>query len=389
MELNKSNIRKIMWIITGSLCIFWGINHVEVIFRLLGGILTVLSPFLLGFCFAFMINVLLRRIEKLWDGVQGKRAEKRKREPKKPGRLKRPLCLVLSLILIIGVIFIILFMVIPELQRNLAAIWNMMPQYVNQLMEWWNDLSQTLEEYSIILPSLDLKESEIGSKIIEFVSESGGLFLDTTMGITASIFSMVVNVFLGLVFAVYLLLQKEKLSLQVKKLLFAVLPSKKVERLMELCSLTNKTFTNFVTGQLTEAVIIGVLCFLGMLILRMPYATVISVLVGFTALIPIFGAFFGTAIGAFFILVENPLQAFVFVAFIIVLQQLEGNIIYPKVVGKSVGLPGIWVLVTVTIGGSMFGVTGMLLGVPICSVLYCILKEAVNNRLLKKGIKVS
>ena len=294
----------------------------------------------------------------------------------------------LSLALIFGVIFIIFFMIIPEIQRNVLTIGGMIPQYFEQVKEWWNGITGLMADYNIVLPEIDLKEGEIGKILTDFVSKSGKLFLNTTMGLTVSIFSAVVDVILGLVFAIYVLLQKEKLAMQAKKLLYAVLPEKKVESFLALCSLTNKTFTNFVTGQLTEAVIIGVLCFVGMLILQMPYAPMISVLVGFTALIPMFGAFIGTAVGAFFILVDNPWKAVGFVVFIIILQQLEGNLIYPKVVGKSVGLPGIWVLVAVTIGGSLSGVIGMLFSVPISSVLYCIVRETVNRRLVKRGITV-
>lgn len=154
----------------------------------------------------------------------------------------------------------------------------------------------------------------------------------------------------------------------------------KMQKLLDMLDLINRTFTNFITGQLTEAVIIGALCFIGMSIFRMPYAPAISVLVGFTALIPVFGAFIGTAIGAFLILLVKPIQAVWFVVFIIVLQQFEGNLIYPKVVGKSVGLPGIWVLVAVTIGGNAMGVVGMLISVPLCSVLYVVARNAVNGK---------
>lgn len=428
MELDKENIKKIMLILTGAFLIFWGINHVDTIVKILGKGISVISPFLLGFCFAFMVNVLMRRLELLWDkiGSIGKtkrlkaaggrkttrntkaagntkaarnaRTDKNAKaagntntaeSPKKTGGgFKRPVCLVLSLALIFGVIFIIFFMIIPEIQRNVLTIGGMIPQYFEQVKEWWNGITGLMADYNIVLPEIDLKEGEIGKILTDFVSKSGKLFLNTTMGLTVSIFSAVVDVILGLVFAIYVLLQKEKLAMQAKKLLYAVLPEKKVESFLALCSLTNKTFTNFVTGQLTEAVIIGVLCFVGMLILQMPYAPMISVLVGFTALIPMFGAFIGTAVGAFFILVDNPWKAVGFVVFIIILQQLEGNLIYPKVVGKSVGLPGIWVLVAVTIGGSLSGVIGMLFSVPISSVLYCIVRETVNRRLVKRGITV-
>jgi predicted PurR-regulated permease PerM len=182
------------------------------------------------------------------------------------------------------------------------------------------------------------------------------------------------------VFSIYLLSQKETIGRQAKKVLFAVFRDDKVEKLLSVASLSNQSFSKFVAGQLLEAVIIGVLCFIGMLIFRMPYAGVISVLVGFTALIPVFGAFIGTAVGAFLILLVNPMKALWFVVFIIVLQQVEGNFIYPKVVGKSVGLPGIWVLVAVTIGGGVLGVAGMLLGVPFASAVYRIIRHDLKKR---------
>ena len=185
---------------------------------------------------------------------------------------------------------------------------------------------------------------------------------------------------LALAFSIYVLAQKETLKRQSKKVLAKLMKPEKMQKLLDMLDLINRTFTNFITGQLTEAVIIGVLCFIGMSIFRMPYAPAISVLVGFTALIPVFGAFIGTAIGAFLILLVKPIQAVWFVVFIIVLQQFEGNLINPKVVGKSVGLPGIWVLVAVTIGGNAMGVVGMLISVPLCSVLYVVARNAVNGK---------
>ena len=202
--------------------------------------------------------------------------------------------------------------------------------------------------------------------------------VDKTLDFTGTLVSGIVNLIIALAFSFYLLAQKEKLSSNTKKVLFAFFPKKKVTNLLNIIELTDQTFTNFVSGQLLEAVIIGVLCFIGMLIFGMPYAAVISVLVGFTALIPVFGAFIGTAIGAFLILFVSPVKAIWFVVFIIILQQLEGNLIYPKVVGKSVGLPGILVLTAVSIGGSLMGVLGILISVPVCAVLYTLLKRAVN-----------
>lgn len=346
------------------------------------GLFGVIAPFLIGLCFAFIINVLLRPIEKIWDRLMCNRSGKFLK------KLKRPVCLILSTLIIAGVIFIILFMVVPEIQRTISIIIDMFPQYIIRMEQWWADLTAFLSNFAIVLPQPELNLNELGKMADDFFTESGRSFVDKTLDITTSIFSGVFNVTLGLVFSFYVLSQKETLGRHMKKLLYAYLTSEKVDRVLEFSALTKKTFTNFVTGQLTEALIIGTLCFIGMLVFRMPYAAMISVLVGFTALIPVFGAFFGTVVGAFLILVVDPIKALWFILFIIVLQQLEGDIIYPKVVGKSVGLPGIWVLAAVTIGGSAFGVLGMLLSVPVCSVFYCMAKQAVNHRLKRKGLEV-
>lgn len=382
MILNKENIRKILFIICFAMLLFWGLNHAAAVLEILKGLLGIIAPFLIGLCFAFIINVLLSPIEKRWDGHVHKRSGKLLK------KLKRPVCLILSTLIIAGVIFILLFMVVPEIQRTISIIIDMFPQYMIRMEQWWADLTAFLSDFAIVLPQPALNLSELGKMAGDFFSESGRSFVGKTLDITTSIFSGVFNVVLGLVFAFYVLSQKETLGRHMKKLLYAYLPSEKVDRVLEFSSLTKKNFTNFVTGQLTEALIIGALCFIGMLIFRMPYAPMISVLVGFTALIPVFGAFFGTAVGAFLILMVDPIKALWFILFIIVLQQLEGDIIYPKVVGKSVGLPGIWVLAAVTIGGSAFGVLGMLLSVPVCSVLYCMEKQAVNHILKRKGLEV-
>jgi len=208
------------------------------------------------------------------------------------------------------------------------------------------------------------------------------------MNFTSSLFGGIVDLVLGFVFSMYVLSQKEKLGSNVKKVMNTFLPQKRVGQVTEIIAISDKAFSNFITGQLTEALIIGALCFIGMVAFNMPYALTISVLVGFTALIPVFGAFIGTAIGAFLILMVSPIKAVWFIVFIIVLQQIEGNFIYPKVVGKSVGLPGIWVLTAVTIGNGMFGLLGMIVAVPTFSVLYTLLKKVVDNKTKKQKITV-
>lgn len=381
MELNKKNIKIIMLIISASIFIFWGLNHLELIGDILGGFVSVISPFIVGLCLAFIFNVILRPLENLWN-----RLFKKKLKKKWVGKLRRPVCMILSILIVFGVIFILLFMISPQITRTFSTIIDSMPQYFEKIEGWWLQIRTLLEQYSIVLPEMDLDIKAIAEKVTDFVATSG--VIDKTVGITGSIFSGVFDVVLGLVFSVYVLASKEQLGVACKKVLCAFVSKERVNKIVDLAALSNRTFTSFVTGQLTEAGIIGVLCFIGMLIFQMPYALAISALIAFTALIPVFGAFIGTAIGAFLILMVDPFKALGFIIFIIVLQQIEGNLIYPKVVGKSVGLPGILVLAAVTVGGGLFGVVGMLIGVPVVSILYTVIRELVNKRLADKKIKI-
>ncbi|MGI5825246.1 MAG: AI-2E family transporter [Bacillota bacterium] len=382
MELNKNNVKKILLIITFGLVLFWALSNPASALKIFRGLLALLSPFLLGGCLAFIINVLLRPLERLWDKVRAK--IRKKGASKRAESFKRPVCILLSTLIIAALFVFLFFMVVPEIRRTGEMIISMLPQYLAQIDTWWNSLAEFLRQYSIALPQDALNLKQIGQSVSNFLSTAVPAFFSSTLAITTSVFGVVFNFVLGFVFALYILAQKETLGRQITKLCRAYLPEAKAERFLEIASLSNRTFGNFVTGQLTEAFIIGILCFIGMTVFSIPYAPMISVLVGFTALIPVFGAFIGTAIGAFLILMVEPVKAFWFVVFIIVLQQLEGNLIYPKVVGKSVGLSGIWVLAAVTIGGTLFGVTGILFGVPVCSVLYAVLRQNVNRRLAAK-----
>ena len=236
-----------------------------------------------------------------------------------------------------------------------------------------------------IIPDIIEKTKEFSDKAVLYLKENSGTVIENVVGIATNVVTRIVNSTIAIIFAIYLLVDKESLLKQLNKILIAYLPEKRVNKIKKIAVLSNKTFANFVSGQLLEAFIIGVLCLIGMLILRIPYVATISVLVGFTALIPVFGAFIGTILGAFLIFMVSPLKALIFIIFILILQQFEGNLIYPKVVGKSVNLPGIWVLVAVTIGASVSGIVGMLISVPIVSVCYSILATNVNDRLENKG----
>ncbi len=376
-EFNRNTFRYIIGAAVLIIFFAWCINNTDKISVILNSVFAVISPFITGFCFAFVINVLMRPTEKVFDRIF------KKFDEKKRAKVRRPVCLILSTVIIIGLLFALVFMIIPEFIGALQSLIKSVPQYVAQVEIWAHKLIAFAESHGITLPEMSFNSGKILDTIKNLINSSG--IVDKTIDFTGSIVTGVVNLIIAIAFSLYLLAQKERLSSQIKKFLRAFLPKKNdVERLANLVEIADRTFTSFITGQLTEAVIIGVLCFIGMLIFKMPYAAVISVLVGFTALIPVFGAFIGTALGALLIVFDNPMKALWFVVFIVVLQQLEGNLIYPKVVGKSVGLPGIWVLVAVSIGGTAFGIPGILLSVPLCSVIYNLTAYLVKVRLKKK-----
>ena len=369
MELSKKTVKRILLIITFTVVLIWGIYNHKLLLNYLGSVYALIRPFVIGLCMAYVVNVIMRPIERMWmkalSKCKGKWVKK----------LKRPICLLLSILLIIGIILAVVFLILPELSDSVASLVSMIPSYADEIEGWWDALSARLVKYGVDLPRFSFEPD----KLIDFLKDGGTAVINTTLSATTSIVTAVINFVLALVFSVYVLAQKETLKRQSEKVLARIMKPERKKKLIALLALVNRTFTNFITGQLTEAVIIGALCFIGMAIFSMPYAPAISVLVGFTALIPVFGAFIGTAIGAFLILLVKPIQALWFIVFIIVLQQFEGNLIYPKVVGKSVGLPGIWVLVAVTIGGNAMGVIGMLISVPLCSVLYVLARNAVNG----------
>ena len=381
-EFGIRQLKYTLIIITFAVLLYCVISHYAVILKGIGWVLSLFSPFILGLCIAFVLNTVLSPLEALWTKLFSRGKGKLSR------RLKRPVCLILSTLIVVGVVFAILFMIVPQIKETLEQFANSIPQHMGTLNGWWNNLRAFAENFNLSIPELPAIDwISAGKKLLAFLTENYSLFIDSTVNLTATVFSTVFNLVLAVAFSIYILAQKETLGRQAKRVLYATVSEKTANRILSVCDLTAQSFSRFIGGQLTEAVIIGVLCFIGMLIFRFPYAGIISVLVGFTALIPVFGAFFGTAVGAFLILLTDPMKALWFVIFIIVLQQLEGNLIYPKVVGKSIGLPGIWVLLAVTVGGNAWGVGGMLIAVPLSSVLYTLFKRFLNERLKKKKIK--
>lgn len=378
MQNRKQILLTVLCTAAGGIVLCWLFFFPESRDAVFSAAMTVAAPFLIGGALAFVLNLLLRPLERLWARLfETKKAA--------PSALRRGVCLVLSLFLLLGLVLAVVLIVLPEIAQTVQTTIAALQASSGTISRWWETLRRTLAEYHIVLPEPSTGLGELLPKVIEFLKQKGLYYVGETAKLTASAVKTVTNIFLGLVLAIYILAQKEMLARQSKKLLKAVLSEARFTRAMEILSLVDRTFTSFLSGQLIEAVIIGLLCCAGMLIFGFPYAGAISVLVGFTALIPVFGAFIGTAVGAFLILLVSPVKAFWFVVFILVLQQLEGNLIYPRVVGKSVGLPAFWTFTAVTVGGSAFGVFGMLLGVPLVSVCYTLTRAWVNRRLAAKN----
>ena len=380
MELNRQNIKRILWIITFTVLLFVGLQHFSAVMGFVNAFFRLISPFIIGLCIAFILNVPMRFFDsKLFRS-------KRKPAGKWKEKLRRPLSLGITLLIFIIVIAAVLFLILPELGRTVELLANSFPGYVENVQNWLSQFEEKVPEISDWISKMQINWDKIGEGVIDFLKNGAGSILDTTVNAAASVVTVVTNFFLGIVFAIYVLMKKETLSRQVKGVLYAFLPEKAVDKTISVCRLSNRTFSRFLSGQCLEAVILGFMFFVALNIFNFPYALLISVLIGVLALIPIFGAFVGLFIGAFLILIINPIQAFWFVIMFFVIQQIEGNFIFPHVVGNSVSLPSLWVLVAVTIGGSMMGVVGMLIFIPLCSVIYALLKETVGKRLRNRQI---
>lgn len=407
MELDRKTVRKILFIIAFGILLLVCLQRFEAVLSAVSWIVRLLSPFLVGACIAFILNVPMRFIEgKLFPPEGWKmRAWRRKKTP--PGqprpeapplpdknargwkireKLRRPVSMILAMAAVLGVVVIVLFLIIPEVGRTLMTLAERAPAFVSSVQGFLTELTEKYPDIYEQVKGIQLDWQGIGTQIGSFLQNWATSILGSTVNVVTSVVSGVINFFLGLFFALYVLMQKEKLSRQCRRLLYAFLPEKWADRVLSVGRLSNQTFSNFLSGQCLEACILGILFFIAMSIFRFPYALMISVLIAFTALIPIFGAFIGCFIGAFLILMVDPIKAIWFVIMFIIIQQLEGNLIYPHVVGGSVGLPSLWVLVAVTIGGSLMGVAGMLVFIPLCSVLYAILRSVVYTRLRQRRV---
>ncbi|WP_242997459.1 AI-2E family transporter [Mediterraneibacter faecis] len=380
MDLNKKSMKKIRELIVFTAILVVALWKFDTVLEGAKNIWGILFPFVLGGAIAFVINVPMSFLEKKIFG-------KTKDGNKMGEKLARPISLLLTIILAVGVIALVMFGVIPQLTRTMGSLMISIANFVPQMQNWIREFSHNNQDIMKLVNQVQFNQDQAIKWGISILGSGAGNMMNTTMSAVGSIVSGFATFFIAFSFACYILFQKEKLHVQIRKVFFAFISKQKAEAFLKICSLTYQTFANFLTGQCVEAVILGSMFVVTLSILKMPYALLIGTLIAFTALIPIFGAFIGCAVGCFLIFMVSPKQAVLFIIVFLILQQIEGNLIYPHVVGGSVGLPSIWVLAAVTIGGNLMGIVGMLIFIPLVSVLYTIFREFVYLRLKEKNIK--
>lgn len=381
MELNQDTLNKIRGLILFTVVMVAAALNWEKLFRLVAALFHMAWPFILGGAIAFVLNVPMSFIQR--HLFTEERIEKRKFLR----RLARPVSMLIVLFCVIGVIGVVMFVLIPQLGKTFANLGQSIQAFLPRVQEWAEGIFHGNPEIMSWIDDLEFDWDKLMRTGIRFLGNGAGSVLDSTITAAKSIVNSITTFFIAFVFAVYILLQKEKLGVQAKKVLFAFVRRGRAEAALEVLALTYNTFSSFLTGQCVEAVILGSMFVVAMGIIRLPYALLTGIVIAFTALIPIFGAFIGCAVGTFLIFMTDPVKALIFIGLFLVLQQIEGNFIYPHVVGNSVGLPSIWVLAAVSLGGSLMGVVGMLIFIPIVSVVYALFREIVYLKLKKRGIK--
>jgi len=366
--LDKATTKKIRNIVLGAILFSWVLKNYALIFSIINKVTGPLTPLIIGSALAFSLNIPMKIFENLFRKI-------------KKEKLRRALSAFITIIMFFLILVLALFIVLPEIGRTFEDLVVILPNSVNHAIEWGKSMILKYPELNQWFLDTGYSIDNIGQQALELLKNGGVAIANYSINLISTIVSGTVNFFLGFVFAVYILFEKENLTRQSSRLLFAFVSEKRGNRIIEILKLTNLTFTKFITGQLTEACILGLMFVVAMSIFRFPNVIVIGVLVTLTALVPIFGAYIAMFVGAFLILVVNPLQALWFMIMFQVLQQIEGNLIYPRVVGSSVGLPSMWVLGAVLLGASLYGIVGILLSVPLCSIAYILLREHVAKRL--------
>lgn len=381
MELSQATVKRIRELIVFAALVVVALWKYEVVWKILVFAWKILFPFVLGGAIAFVINVPMSFLEKKMFSDKEMRGGKKQ-------KLARPLSLITTLLLVVAVIVLVLFGLIPQLGETFSNLGSNIAAFLPKMRSWVGTFTHENEEIMMLVNQIQFEPDQIISWALGFLGNGAENVMSTTVNAVSTVVSGFTTFFIAFSFACYMLFQKEKLHLQSRKVLFAFCRRGRAEAVLEVCSLAYKTFSSFLTGQCVEALILGTMFVATMSLLRLPYALLVGIVIAFTALIPVFGAFIGCALGTLMIFIASPKQAIIFVVLFFVLQQIEGNFIYPHVVGGSVGLPSIWVLAAVSVGGSLMGIAGMLIFIPLVSVVYALFREVVYLKLKKQGIKV-
>lgn len=371
--IEKSDLKKLYNVLFLAVAIFLSIGNISFVSLIISNIVELLSPFLFGGLLAFLINIPMNAIEK--------RMVTSNRKIISSNKISRAFALLFSLIFVIFIFFEIFTLIVPEIANVIKLLIQNIPYYsekIDSFLESSDSIGLFLKDS---LTSLKLNEDTLKEEFIKLLSN----MLASSITMIKTTFSIIFNLVISIVFSIYILISKEKLLKQLDKFLKAYLNSKAYTTIIKISKLSQKIFSTFFTVQCFEATLLGLLCVLGMLILKIPYAITVGIFVGVTALIPVVGAFIGIIVGAILIVSVEPVKVLTFIIFVLILQQVETNLIYPKVVGDLIGLPGIWVLVAISIGGNLLGIAGMLISVPLATVVYMLLREDVNNRLKNKN----
>lgn len=378
--MDKKELKKYLIIGAVAVAVMVIVKNLSYIGSFMSLIFTAFSPLVIGCAIAFVFNIIMSFFERHYFPKSRKKiAEK----------TKRPVCLLFSVCIVALGIFLIAKIVVPEVAESCKVLYNTIPDIAEKLKEWAIKNFENIPDIQKKISELDINWATVTENIASFLTSGATGLISSLVGIIGSFTLSITKICVGIAFAIYLLIYKDGIKKGVSRLKNAYLEKKTADKLQHIFDVTNKTFKSFFVGQFTEAIILGFLCSIGMLILRLPYAVMTGTVVGVTALVPIVGAFIGAIVGAFMILTVNPMQAVIFIIFLIILQQIEEKFIYPKVVGSSIGLPGIWVLASITVGGAMSGILGMLLGVPTVAVIYKLVCENLEKRESEKEKQTS
>lgn len=379
MNFRKGSLRRAIFLIAFGVLLYAAVQNLSAVWSFLRWVYGLISPIVLGLCIAFVLNVLMRFFENRVFAAMGRSSRERVQ------KLRRPLSLIVTFLTILAAIALVLLVVVPGIEDTVNSLVSSLPGYMQRCLDWMTAMLSRLNISPDIIAELKVDWNNVAGIVFDVLKNGTGSIFDTATVVTTSLFDGLVEFVLGLFLAIYILLDKERIGRFAGRAVRAFLPAPAGNKIEEIAQLSNTAFSNFITGQLLEAMILAGLCFVGMLIFRFPYAAIVSVLIGVTALIPIFGAWIGGGISAFLILMVSPLKALLFLVFLLVLQQLENNLIYPRVVGRKMGLPGILVLIAIIIGGNLGGVGTMLVSVPICAVLYTLLQEQIEYLLRRRA----